>query len=248
MTKKAKKWTKNTTQHMPYVYKIAWSTAKTWYIGCRYAPECSPEDLFSSYFTSSKHVKKFRHLHGDPDIIEILSIFETGEAARSYEQQILTAASAAQDPLSLNRHNGGKNFYGGEITAAHKEKLRQAALGKKRGPHTAAHKEKLRQAGLGKKGRKGTPLPAAHKAKIRTAQLGKKHSAETRAKMHAAKIARREKKIKNGTASKYQIRRHAEYLAKRGEPAADTTYDTTAYTSENEMPKWIELYRMIYDE
>jgi hypothetical protein len=55
------------------------------------------------------------------------------------------------------------------------------------------------------------------KAKMRTAKLGKKQSAEHTANLVAAsvatRIARREKKIKNGTASKFQIKQHLKYLA-----------------------------------
>ena len=205
--------TKQNTKHTPYVYKIVWSSTKTWYVGVQFGKRCTPEDLWVAYFTSSKHVKQYRHLHGEPDIIEILQTFETGEAARSFEQQILTAASAAQDPLSLNRHNGGgEKFYSGEHTAATKAKMRTAKLGKKGKPHTAASKEKLRQGALGK------TKSAAHKEKLRIAATGKTRSAAAKAKMVDAKIAIRAEKIASGLASKYQIKQHLKYLAKRGEP------------------------------
>jgi hypothetical protein len=162
-------------------------------------------------------VKKHVNIYGEPDNIEILQTFGDGEAARSYEQQILTAASAAQDPQCLNRHNGGKKFFNREgskkgrkckpHTAATKEKLRIAATGK---TLSAATKEKIRQAKLG---RKCKPRSAAHKEKLRQANLGKPMSAAATAATVAGKIARREKKIKNGTASKFQIKQHLKYLA-----------------------------------
>jgi hypothetical protein len=39
---------------MPYVYRLTETTSKMWYIGCRCAKGCQPEELGVSYFTSSR--------------------------------------------------------------------------------------------------------------------------------------------------------------------------------------------------
>ena len=47
------------TDRIPYTYIIGWSSLNKWYYGVRYAKNCKPEDLWKTYFTSSKHVKEF---------------------------------------------------------------------------------------------------------------------------------------------------------------------------------------------
>jgi hypothetical protein len=89
----------------PFAYKISWNDG-TFYIGCRYAHNCSPEDLFTTYFTSSKWVKKHVNKYGDPDTIEILGIFESGKEARACEKVSLLTNEIYKDPKCLNRAVG----------------------------------------------------------------------------------------------------------------------------------------------
>lgn len=49
---------------MPYTYIIGWPSLNKWYYGVRYAKNCQPDDLWKSYWTSSRHVSAFRLLHG----------------------------------------------------------------------------------------------------------------------------------------------------------------------------------------
>ena len=71
-----------------YTYRIGWSGHNKHYYGVRYAVNCSPDDLFNSYFTSSKHVKQFFKLNGKPDIIQIRKVFETKEQAINWEHRV----------------------------------------------------------------------------------------------------------------------------------------------------------------
>ena len=69
--------------YIPYTYLIGWSKLNTWYYGsrfalksnCLYETGCHPDDLFVTYFTSSKYVKNFIKLNGNPDIIQIRKTF-----------------------------------------------------------------------------------------------------------------------------------------------------------------------------
>ena len=54
---------------VPYVYFIYWSKTQVGYVGCRYSKDCTPDDLWKTYFTSSESVKKYRQKHGEPDKI-----------------------------------------------------------------------------------------------------------------------------------------------------------------------------------
>lgn len=77
----------------PFVYIIKNTSTGIRYCGCKFAKGCKPEDLLTSYFTSSKVVKK---LIEDGDVFEIEQICEvaTKEEAIELEELILTEASA----------------------------------------------------------------------------------------------------------------------------------------------------------
>lgn len=152
---------------MPYTYLIGWRSMDVWYYGVRYAQGCTPSDLWVSYFTSSEHVKAFRELHGDPDVVEVRKVFPSPELARAHEERVLRRLKAIASPRWLNRSYGGVKFVG--------------CGGWNKGiPLSDAQKDKLREANLGKK------LNASHREKISASQKGKKRSAEARANIAAA--------------------------------------------------------------
>lgn len=77
-----------------------------WYYGVRYAKNCKPSDLFTIYYTSSKHVKSFIESNGLPDIIEIRKIFNNIESARNWEHKVLKRMNAVCSHNWLNRFDG----------------------------------------------------------------------------------------------------------------------------------------------
>ena len=91
---------------IPFTYFLRWSKQDMNYYGVRFARGCSPDDLWTKYFTSSKHVKKFRKLHGEPDIIEIRRTFQDKDSARLWEHKVLTKMKVIQKTNWLNRHAG----------------------------------------------------------------------------------------------------------------------------------------------
>lgn len=99
------------TIYTPYTYRIGWTKLDKHYYGVRFAKNCNPSDLWESYFTSSKYVKEFRKIHGEPDIIEIRKIFESSNAARVWENKVLKKIKAAQSDKWLNKTNGATDFY-----------------------------------------------------------------------------------------------------------------------------------------
>lgn len=86
----------------PYTYLVGWSLLNTYYYGVRYAKNADPSDLWSTYFTSSKHVSQYRKQHGEPDIIEIRRTFDTKEAARKWEHKVLRRMKITTDRRWLN--------------------------------------------------------------------------------------------------------------------------------------------------
>jgi hypothetical protein len=113
--------------YSPYTYLIGWSRLNTWYYGVRYARKsqclyesgCHPDELWVTYFTSSKHVKDFREKHGEPDVIQVRKTFPSDssksqedekELARSallWEEKILIRVGAIHKDMWINKSIAG---------------------------------------------------------------------------------------------------------------------------------------------
>lgn len=89
--------------YKPFTYLIGWSNYNVWYYGVRYAKNCSTNDLWTIYFTSSKHVRAFRHLHGEPDVIQIRKVFESKHLAIEHEQKLIRRAKLHLNDNFLNK-------------------------------------------------------------------------------------------------------------------------------------------------
>lgn len=98
------------TTYQPYTYLVGWTAINKWYYGVRTAKTANPKDLWVSYFTSSKFVKKIRNQFGEPDVVKIRKTFSCSNEALIWELKVLTRLNAAENENWLNKHNGGKNF------------------------------------------------------------------------------------------------------------------------------------------
>ena len=85
-----------------YTYLIGWSTHNKYYYGVRYSKKATPSDLWTTYFTSSKHVKHFAAKHGDPDIKQIRKVFADRESAICWENTVLRRLKVVEDHRFLN--------------------------------------------------------------------------------------------------------------------------------------------------
>lgn len=92
---------------MAYTYLIGWSKEELYYYGSRYAESCVPEDLWKTYFTSSKNVKNLRLTLGEPDIIQVRKTFLTAEDARRWEINVIRRMKIVQSKHWLNQRNPG---------------------------------------------------------------------------------------------------------------------------------------------
>ena len=94
----------------PFAYRIKWSKFNISYIGIRYAKNCTPSDLWLTYFTSSKgpetihghSVESFRKIHGEPDIIEIRKTFSDVLECRRWEARALKKLKVKTGLLMLD--------------------------------------------------------------------------------------------------------------------------------------------------
>ena len=125
--------------YRPYTYLIGWSALNIWYYGVRFAKNCTPDDLWVKYFTSSKHVKEFRKLHGDPDVVEIRKEFTNKQDALLWEHKVLRRLGVKSRNDFLNRSIGFGDMCadvsGIQKSEEHKRKISEANKGIKR-PHS----------------------------------------------------------------------------------------------------------------
>lgn len=89
-----------------YTYFIKWTNTGMKYYGVRYARGCSPDDLFVTYFTSSKYVSEYIAIHGLPDIISVRQVFSDKDKAIAWEERVLQRMKVIYRDDYLNRHNG----------------------------------------------------------------------------------------------------------------------------------------------
>ncbi len=108
------------------------------YYGCQYGHKANPDNLWETYFTSSKHVKAYREKHGEPDIVEIRKIFgDNGVACRKWEERVLIKLMKKKDGRWLNKQAGSGRWF--------------RSLGTGAGiPKSEEHRAKIRAAGVGK--------------------------------------------------------------------------------------------------
>ena len=158
----------------PYTYLIGWSSKNVWYYGAQYGKKAHPSNLWKNYFTSSKYVKSFRTLYGEPDVVEVRKVFNDVKEAKRWETEVLIRLEVVEKDNWLNKtiSNGyplrkNNQYQHSEETKQKisesrkyprcklilpykhseetKQKIRQANTGKTKGPCTEQRKEKLRE-------------------------------------------------------------------------------------------------------
>lgn len=164
---------------IPFTYLIGWSTRNIYYYGVRYAAGTGPDTLWKTYFTSSKPVKAFRSLFGEPDIVQVRKVFESKDKAKTWELRVLTRLGVPGNKKFLNKTRSLKP------DSSPKGGIKNGFFGKRHTPETLAK------------------MKASHNHEPRF--LGKKHTDETKAKISKASSEYRatdETKAKIGRASK----------------------------------------------
>ena len=116
---------------MQYTYLIGWSKLDRWYFGLRYKKNCSLNDLWKTYFTSSKYVRKFRIENGEPDIIQIRTIFQDADKARQWEHKILRRMKVIKKEKWLNRTDNRAIFLDSDTRKMVSEKCSKTLKGRR---------------------------------------------------------------------------------------------------------------------
>jgi hypothetical protein len=151
--------------YVPYTYLVGWSSIKKYYYGVRFAKNCNPSDLWVKYFTSSKHVKQYRELYGEPDIIQIRKTFDNRVSAILWEEKVLRRLDIKNNIKMLNANVAGaitKNLDNARGKPGHMK-------GRK---HTELTKQKMRKPKSVPSALKGRALSEDHKQKLKNAKVG----------------------------------------------------------------------------
>jgi hypothetical protein len=122
------------SQTIPYTYLLGWTHLNIYYYGLRYARECHPDDLWNTYFTSSKYVTKFASEHGDPDIKQIRKVFNNVDSARLWEHRVLRRLKVIHRDDFLNKTDNISiaPLYGKDNPATRRETRDAISIGVKK--------------------------------------------------------------------------------------------------------------------
>lgn len=180
-----------------YTYLIGWSQLNKWYYGVRYGKNCSPDDLWKSYFTSSKYVHQLRLSMGEPDIIEIRKTFKNAKLALKWENTVLKRLKVkSNNDKWLNKSDNifpyvvNNDFNVSECTRQKISKALKGRVSNRKGVKMSnEQREKIKTALRGNTNAKHSKRSEEQLIKIREARqgnkngmFGKQHSAETKRK------------------------------------------------------------------
>lgn len=191
----------------PYTYLIGWSKVDKYYYGVQYGEKSHPDNLWETYFTSSKKVKILRKELGEPDIIQIRKVFDCAEHARSWETKVINRMNLVSDTRFLNQTDNTGNFYWegprGEFSEEHKKKISAAQKGKKISKeHAKALHEGRRKSKNSMEHNKAIAennrtriLSEESRKNMSKSALGRKMSASTKEKLRRSSTMSEEQKI-----------------------------------------------------
>lgn len=95
----------------PFTYLVKCIPTNQVYYGVRYASNCHPDQLWNTYFTSSKRVHALIEQYGTENFqFQVRKTFSTAEEAVRWETKVLSRLNAAESDIWLNCQNGDYNF------------------------------------------------------------------------------------------------------------------------------------------
>lgn len=173
---------------VPFTYLIIFTNPTTcekkYYYGVRYATDCNPSQLFTTYFTSSTKVQSLLKEYGKECFeTEVRRTFpENRDKAMKWEQTVLRRLKAPQRHDFLNQcvPNQMPVFLGADNPSKREDvrtKISKSKLGKK---HSEETKAKLRG-----------PRPPSTCEAISKGCMGRKYSDEEKLKMSVTRTGKR---------------------------------------------------------
>lgn len=89
-----------------YTYLVGWSKHNLWYYGRRTSSKCHPTDLWSTYFTSSKEIKRIRPIIGEPDVVQVRRTFASVQECIQWEIKVIRRMKSSKRDNWLNKSHG----------------------------------------------------------------------------------------------------------------------------------------------
>ena len=162
-------------EYKPYCYLLGWSKLDKWYYGSEYGHRtkiANPLNLWHTYFTSSKYVKEFVKIHGNPDIIKIRKICSTDVETIHWEYRVLRKLKVKNNARWLNV-NEGKAPVGTPWTEEHRISHSNRMSGESNPMYGKRHSTRTKELISEKSGRSGKE----------NGMYGKNHTIESKTKM-----------------------------------------------------------------
>lgn len=158
----------------PFSYVIHCLTTNQYYYGVRYGKGCHPDQLWTSYFTSSKNIKVLVEEHGVSNFkTYIRRIFDCPKLALSWESKVLRRLRVISKPKWLNQSDGANFRHNGTLSDAVKQQMSKTRKGVPK-PRSKTHQANLTAALKGKPSpQKGKPLSTATKKKLSVKAKGR---------------------------------------------------------------------------
>jgi hypothetical protein len=154
----------------------------------RYANGCSPTDLWTTYFTSSKYVNELINTYGkDSFIYEIRKLFNNKQKARLWEHKVLKRISAVSRSDFLNKTDN--------ISIC--PSACKSMLGKHQSDKQKMIVFEIGKANLGRKASDVTKKKISKALLNNKYRFGKKDSVESRLKKSKAKLGKPSNAIGN---------------------------------------------------
>lgn len=179
--------------YSPFTYCITFKPTGQCYYGVRTRKNCHPGELWTTYFTSSKRVRRLIEEFGTSAFdFEIRQTFSNKADAIAWEHRVLTKLDVVNNTKWLNENVGGKQFVTRDtLTEEHKRNAANAQRGKKKKPCSEERKRKISEANKGTAPpNKGKKMSDEFRKKMSAVRKGSKASAETRAKISAGGMGR----------------------------------------------------------
>ena len=195
--------------HQPFTYIVGWTKANIYYVGVKYAKGCKPEDLGTTYFSSSKKIGAL-WAYCEPDF-KCIYPFDSPEEALWFEEVLQKEFNVLKSKQFANLHIGGKEFGSlGPMSEKQKKKLSAQRKGIKL---SKEHRAKISEGG-----KRRPPCSAETRAKLSAALKGKKKSAE-----HIAKMSANATNISEETRAKMSAKKKGQVPWNKGMPRSEET-------------------------
>lgn len=145
----------------PFTYHLYHKPTNRHYYGVRYKKDCSPGELWNTYFSSSPIVHQLIEQYGkDSFVPKVRKVFKSAEQAVRWESKFLSKVNAQHNDKWLNRHNGSDLFIGPHThNEQSKAKIGSKIKGIKRSEETKAKMRDRAKDREAKRRAKGWTMP-----------------------------------------------------------------------------------------